>query len=94
MGINKLVGVLASKVVENLKTVVIPMLAQEAITRIEEQLSGVDGEAKKQAAVDYVLNKIQLPLMLRPFRAIIASQLRNYVDTVIEKTVKELKRNI
>ncbi len=71
----------------NLK-VKITELAYAAVNVAEETLSGSSGQAKKTAAIEYVLSMIPV---LAPFKGIIAFVLSKFIDEAIEKAVHYMK---
>lgn len=80
--------------VKSLASKVVPILAGEAVEFVEKNLQGTASVAKKQAAMDFVLNKLPIPLVLKPFQSLIEAQLMNVVDQAIEQALVVLKSKI
>jgi len=78
---------------EEIKTGVLPMLADEAVKIIEENLKGEKGETKKREAVNLVLSKVDkyIPIYLKPLRDVIRDRLIHHIDEAIEVAVTRLK---
>lgn len=76
-------NILIKKVKSLLNTMVLP-----AVLYAENLIGKGFGEAKKQAAIDFILGK--LPLFLVPFRGIIKKLLFDVLDFAIEEGVKKL----
>ncbi|MBR2526637.1 hypothetical protein IKE67_09255 [bacterium] len=69
---------------KNLKNT-IKDLAYTAVTYAENALSKSSGKEKKKAAIDFLVNKLEIPLMFKPF---VIFLLTNFIDKSIEKAVK------
>ncbi len=76
-------NILSKRVKNLLNTMVMP-----AILYAENLIGKGFGEAKKQAAIDFILGK--LPVFLIPFKGIIKKLLFDILDFAIEEGVKKL----
>lgn len=63
-------------------------LARTAVYQAEEMLGSSRGQEKKTMAIEYVLNKIPLPALFRPFVKILFS---SFIDEAIELAVEYMK---
>ncbi|MBR1680373.1 hypothetical protein IJ707_01125 [bacterium] len=73
---------------ENLKDTITD-LAYSAVTYAENKLETSTGKEKKRTAVNYVINKLALPPVLKPFIALLLS---SFIDNAIEKAVKYINQ--
>lgn len=63
-------------------------LAYAAVNMAEETLDSAGGQAKKSAAIEYIVS--MLPV-IAPFRSIIAVILSKFIDEAVEKAVGYMK---
>lgn len=63
-------------------------LSYAAVNMAEETLCDSSGQAKKTAAIEYVLSMIPVAA---PFKGIIAVVLSKFIDEAIEKAVQYMK---
>lgn len=63
-------------------------LARTAVYEAEEALGNSKGQEKKAMAIDYIVAKIPLPALLRPFVKVIFS---SFIDEAIELAVEYMK---
>lgn len=75
------------KFLQKIKTI-ITNAAQEAVLEAEKSFQSGEGQAKKQAAIAFVVNALPLPTLLKP---ILGAVLGAFIDATIETAVKELK---
>lgn len=84
---------LAVGLVDEIKTEVLPVLADEAVILIEENLKGEKGETKKREAVNMILGQVDkyVPIYLKPLTDVIKDRLIYHIDEAIESAVTRLK---
>lgn len=58
---------------------------------IEHFFGTPDYKEKEEAIIDVLMKNVELPLVLRPFKGLLKSILRNKIRKLIEKTIKKLK---
>ena len=63
-------------------------LANNAVLLAERELGSQKGKEKKQMAVDYIIRNINIPT---PFKFLISIFLSNFIDSVIEASVRYMK---
>lgn len=63
----------------------IKQLAQSAVAIAEKSLGSSNGQLKKKMAIEYVVSKLPVPVILRGF---IAALLSGFIDDSIEFAVK------
>lgn len=68
---------------------IIKNLAQNAVIIAEEELGSGNGQAKKQIAVEYIINNLPFP---EPIRQILSFLLSKMIDELIESAVDWLHR--
>ena len=68
---------------QNLK-VKIRELAKTAVYKAEEQLGSNKGKQKKEMALKYILEKLPLPILLKP---VVSLLLSSFIDDAIELAV-------
>ncbi len=68
---------------------IIKNLAQNAVIIAEEELGSGNGQAKKQIAVEYIINNLPFP---EPIRQILSILLSKVIDELIESAVDWLHR--
>lgn len=59
-------------------------LAYSAVSYAEGALNTASGQTKKRTAIEFVVNRIPVPL---PFKPIVAFLLATFIDEAIEKAV-------
>lgn len=91
--IKKFLKRIAIGLVDEIKTEILPVLADEVVIIIEENLKGEKGETKKREAVNLILNKIDkyIPAYLKPLKDLIKDRLIYHIDEAIEIAVTRLK---
>jgi hypothetical protein len=92
--LSAIVSLFAGATIKSLESEVISVLASEAVNQIEGQLLGKSGQVKKQAAIEFIIDKIKLPFYLAPFKSLIVSQLSGVIDQGIESAVTALKAKV
>lgn len=69
---------------KNLKNV-IKDLAYTAVSYAESALSTSSGKEKKKAAIEFLVNRLEIPIMIKPLIALLFT---NFIDKSIEKAVE------
>ena len=64
--------------------------ASEAIGKLKIKVENYDYEVKLNALVEYVMSKIKLPLVLKPFKGVV----RNVIKDVAEGLIEDIKERI
>ena len=59
--------------------------ARKSLKIIENYLNSTDGQDKKQYIIDLIMEKIKLPLVLKPFKFIIRKMVQDKIDTIIKE---------
>lgn len=59
--------------------------ARKSLKIIENYLNSTDGQGKKQYIIDLIMEKIKLPLVLKPFKFIIRKMVQDKIDTIIKE---------
>ena len=65
--------------------------ARKSIFLIESFLISDSGKEKKEAVVEIIMSRLQLPLPLRPFKFLIKKILRNKIDDVVNGALDKVK---
>lgn len=69
----------------------IDQLIKRGTELVIEYHDSEDYKAKKEAILNFVFDRIQLPVILKPFKGLIKSILSNSVEKQIEKALDKLK---
>lgn len=64
--------------------------AAEAIQKLKIKASNYDYEVKVNALVEYVMAKVKLPLVLKPFKGVV----RNVIKEVAENIIEDVKDRV
>lgn len=64
-------------------------LAYMAVIYADKKLTTSSGKEKKKTAVNYILNRLNLPSVLKPFLGLFFSK---FIDRAIEKSVAYMKQ--
>jgi len=64
-------------------------LADYAVNYAENKLNTSSGQEKKQAAIAFIVEKLEFPPMFKPFLILLFS---NFIDNAIEKAVEYMHR--
>lgn len=67
----------------NLKKI-ITSLAYSAVNMAENALKEEDGQAKKQLAIEFVVNRLPI---IQPFKSIVGVLMSKFIDEAIEQAV-------
>lgn len=81
-------------VLSKLEKVIVPVLVHQTVEFVESEMAGESGKIKRDYVVDFVMANIKLPLLARPFKFIIKSQIEATIDEYIEDSVKVMKAKI
>ena len=68
--------------------------SKEAIEKLKIQVENYDYSIKLNAAVEFVMSKIKLPLWLKPFKVVVKNVIKSNAETFIEQIkdkVEEIK---
>lgn len=65
-----------------------------SITFVEEFLESSTYEEKEKAVLDNLFQKVQLPLLLRPFKSVIKSMLKGKLKQLIHKKLQEFEKGL
>ena len=65
--------------------------ARKSIFLIESFLISDSGKEKKEAVVELIMSRLQLPLPLRPFKFLIKKILRGKIDEVVNGALDKIK---
>ena len=83
--INKLILNLAPKVKAEINE-----FAAEAIEKLRIKAGNYDYEVKLNVLIEYVMSKVKLPLVLKPFKGVV----RNVVKDVAEGLIEDIKDRV
>lgn len=83
--INKLIVKFAPKIKAEINE-----FAVEAIQKLKIKAENYDYEVKINAFVEYVMSKVKLPLVLKPFKGVV----RNVIKDVAEGLIEDIKDRI
>ena len=64
--------------------------AAEAIEKLKIKVGNYDYEVKLNALIEYVMSKVNLPLVLKPFKGVV----RNVVKDVAEGLIEDVKDRV
>jgi hypothetical protein len=59
--------------------------ARKSLKIIENYLNSTDGQDKKQYIIDLIMEKIKLPLVLKPFKFIVRKMVQDKIDAIIKE---------
>ena len=65
--------------------------ARKSIFLIESFLISDNGKEKKEAVVEIIMSRLQLPLPLRPFKFLVRKILRDKIDDVVNGALEKVK---
>lgn len=68
--------------------------AIELILDAEKYLTSVEAQQKEQLIIDILMSKIELPLVLRPFKIIIRKMLKNKIEETVQSLLNKGKEFI
>lgn len=85
----KLIDKLIEKFLPKIKAEIIE-LATEAIAKLKIKTGNYEYDVKINALVEYVMSKINLPLVLKPFKGVI----RNIIKEVAENIIEDVKDRV
>ena len=83
--IENLIRKFAPKVKEEIKE-----LATEGVEKLKDKIADYDYSEKLEAVAEVVVNKIKLPLWLKPFRKVIKKVIIDTVEGLIEEGKEKL----
>nr|DAT14472.1 MAG TPA: holin [Caudoviricetes sp.] len=66
-------------------------LAKTAVLKAEKALGSSKGQQKKEMAVNYVVEKIPVPALLKPLFSILLS---SFIDDAVELAVEYMKSEV
>lgn len=66
----------------------------EAIKHAVDMYFSASGQEKKQKAIDYIFEKINLPWFLKPFKGCIKKSLNKYADDAVQSAYDKIKEKI
>lgn len=87
--LKKLVKTLIEKFAPKVKEE-INEFAAEAIEKLKIKVGNYDYEVKLNALIEYVMSKVNLPLVLKPFKGVV----RNVVKDVAEGLIEDVKDRV
>jgi hypothetical protein len=61
--------------------------ARKSLKIIENYLNSTDGQNKKQYIINLIMEKIKLPIILKPFKFIIRKMVQDKIDTIIKDLI-------
>ena len=64
--------------------------AKSAVDLIEKYFNSSDYEEKEKAAIDALMQKVNLPFLLKPFKPILKKVLKGKLKKLVEKYLKKL----
>ena len=67
---------------------------KEAVKHVEEYFQSADYEVREKAAIDFIFQKVQLPLLLRPAKPLLKKMLKDKLRKVIAENLKKLDQKI
>ena len=82
--IKKLIEKFAPKVKEEIDELIIT-----AIERLKIKVGNYDYEVKINALVEYVMSKVKLPLVLKPFKGVVKNVVKDVAEKVAEDLIKD-----
>lgn len=85
--LKKLVEKFAPKAKEEIKE-----FAQEAIEELKIKFENYDYDVKINALVEFVMNKIKIPMWLKPFKWVVKTVIRETAEELIEQIENALKK--
>lgn len=68
--------------------------AAEAIQKLKIKASNYDYEVKVNALVEYVMSRIELPLVLQPFKKVVRNVIKDVAEDVAKDLIKDLKDRV
>ncbi len=86
----KVLGNLLAKVKPDLKEE-INQSSKEAIEKLKIKVENYDYSVKLNAAVEFVISKIKLPLWLKPFKGVIKNVIKENAEELIEKAKDKIE---
>ena len=92
-----LLGKLKDLWLENLKNYLkeqLEQLAKDAIDEISKLRDSVEYELKREEIYKTILNKVNLPFFLEPFRGILRNMLKEEVEKRVTGALEALKKSI
>ena len=69
-------------------------LIAEAIQKLKIKAGNYDYEVKINALVEYVMAKVELPLVLKPFKGVVKNVVKDVAEKVAEDLMKDLKDRV
>lgn len=63
--------------------------ARKSLKIIENYLNSTDGLDKKKYIVELIMEKIKLPLPLKPFKFLVRKMVQDKIDDIIETLIKK-----
>ena len=64
--------------------------AAEALEKLKDKVENFDYSDELEAVIDFVMDRIKLPLWLKPFKGVV----RNVITETVEALIEELKDRI
>lgn len=66
-------------------------VAKEVISEAEAFLTSVEAQEKEEAILNAIMEKIQLPFILKPFKGIIRNIIKGKLEAFVEETLNKGK---